>query len=72
MRWSLLTMGVAGVVSIGLISGLAAIGVQNDQKPAEITRLQEQIADETYPTVPPESRRLSSIGPAYPSPGYEN
>lgn len=72
MRWSLLLAGAGAITTVGLVSGLAAIGVQNTEKPAQIARIQEEIDDQIYPTIPTESRKLTKIGPAYPSPGYEN
>lgn len=72
MRFSLLLGGLGALTTVGLVAGLATVGMQNLNKPEQIARLQDQIINETYPTVPTESRRLTKIGPAYPSPGYEN
>lgn len=72
MRWRYVLGGVTVVTVLGLASGLAVVGVQNREKPAQISRLQQEIEDQIYPTIPIESRKLTKIGPAYPSPGYEN
>ena len=70
LRW--LITGATVVTTLGLIGGLAGIGVDNLDKPEEIYKLKEKIQDTIYPPIPPESRVLPKIGPSLPSPGYEN
>lgn len=70
LRW--LITGVTVVTTLGLIGGLAGIGVDNLDKPSQIDRLSDEINDTIYPPIPPESRSLPRTGPSLPSPGYEN
>ena len=70
LRW--LITGVTVVTTLGLIGGLAGIGVDNLDKPSQIDRLNDEINDTIYPPIPPESRSLPRTGPSLPSPGYEN
>ena len=70
LRW--LITGVTVVTTLGLIGGLAGIGVGNLDKPEEIYELKQKIQDTIYSPVPPESRVLPRTGPSLPSPGYEN
>ena len=70
LRW--LITGVTVVTTLGLIGGLAGIGVDNLDKPSQIDRLSDEINDTIYPPIPPESRVLPRTGPSLPSPGYEN
>lgn len=70
LRW--LFVGTGVVTVLGLVGGLAGVGVSNLDKPSQIDRLNDQINDTIYPPIPPESRVLPKIGPSLPSPGYEN
>lgn len=70
LRW--LITGATVVTTLGLIGGLAGIGVDNLDKPSQIDRLNDEINDTIYPPIPPESRSLPRTGPSLPSPGYEN
>ena len=70
LRW--LITGATVVTTLGLIGGLAGIGVDNLDKPSQIDRLSDEINDTIYPPIPPESRSLPRTGPSLPSPGYEN
>ena len=69
-RWLVFGAGMATV--LGLVGGLAGVGVSNLDKPSQIDRLNDQINDTIYPPIPPESRVLPRTGPSSPSPGYEN
>ena len=69
-RWLVFGAGMATV--LGLVGGLAGVGVSNLDKPSQIDRLNDQINDTIYPPIPPESRVLPRTGPSLPSPGYEN
>ena len=70
LRW--LVVGAGMVTVLGLVGGLAGVGVSNLDKPSQIDRLNDQINDTIYPPIPPESRSLPRTGPSLPSPGYEN
>ena len=70
LRW--LITGATVVTTLGLIGGLAGVGVSNLDKPSQIDRLNDEINDTIYPPIPPESRVLPRTGPSLPSPGYEN
>lgn len=70
LRW--LVVGAGMVTVLGLVGGLAGVGVSNLDKPSQIDRLSDEINDTIYPPIPPESRSLPRTGPSLPSPGYEN
>ena len=70
LRW--LVVGGTAVTILALTGGLIGVGVENTNKPSQISRLNDQINDTIYPPIPPESRVLPKIGPSLPSPGYEN
>ena len=70
LRW--LVVGAGMVTVLGLVGGLAGVGVSNLDKPSQIDRVSDEINDTIYPPIPPESRVLPKIGPSLPSPGYEN
>ena len=70
LRW--LVVGAGMVTVLGLVGGLAGVGVSNLDKPSQIDRLNDEINDTIYPPIPPESRSLPRTGPSLPSPGYEN
>ena len=70
LRW--LVVGTGVVTVLGLVGGLAGVGVSNLDKPSQIDRLSDEINDTIYPPIPPESRVLPRTGPSLPSPGYEN
>lgn len=70
LRW--LVVGGTAATILGLTVGLIGVGVENTNKPSQISRLNDQINDTIYPPIPPESRSLPRTGPSLPSPGYEN
>ena len=70
LRW--LVVGGTVVTILGLTGGLIGVGVENTNKPSQISRLNDEIKDTIYPPIPPESRVLPRTGPSLPSPGYEN
>ena len=70
LRW--LVVGGTAVTILALTWGLIGVGVENTNKPSQISRLNDQINDTIYPPIPPESRVLPRTGPSLPSPGYEN
>ena len=70
LRW--LVVGGTAATILGLTGGLIGVGVENTNKPSQISRLNDQINDTIYPPIPLESRSLPRTGPSLPSPGYEN
>ena len=70
LRW--LVVGGTAATILGLTGGLIGVGVENTNKPSQISRLNDQINDTIYPPIPSESRVLPRTGPSLPSPGYEN
>ena len=56
LRW--LVVGAGMVTVLGLVGGLAGVGVSNLDKPSQIDRLSDEINDTIYPPIPPESRVL--------------
>ncbi|HJC99704.1 MAG TPA: hypothetical protein H9923_02000 [Candidatus Dwaynia gallinarum] len=70
LRW--LVVGGTAATILGLTGGLIGVGVENTNKPSQISRLSDQINDTIYPPIPLESRSLPRTGPSLPSPGYEN
>lgn len=71
VRYLLGGIGVVGAVSMA--TALGVIGVNNNEKSKLIEKKRDELNAVVYPVIPSESRTLlSPIGPAYPSPGYEN
>ena len=70
LRW--LVVGGTAATILGLTGGLIGVGVENTNKPSQISRLNDEINDTIYPPIPSESRVLPRTGPSLPSPGYEN
>lgn len=73
MKLRYLLLGGTAATVTALAVGLGVVGVQNINRETIIQQKKSDLDSIMYPVVPAESRSLSRpIGPAFPSPGYEN
>ena len=65
--------GVGVVGTLSMVTALGVIGVNNNERSKLIDQKRNELNAVIYPVIPEESRTLTSpMGPALPSPGYEN